>query len=128
MRQSSTEIHINKLVSWVDTPLYSIKLFSAFISPYTRVQLYCLFLVLWLYTVKIIFLKSNFNIYRVSKKYAKLVKRNLKLVRLIYNMLLFFNFAQSNLNFELLCVGIHQVLKDKWLFEHQFQVRNFCQL
>ena len=40
--------------------------------------------------------------------------------------------AQSNLNFELSLVGIHQVLREIWLFEHQFShwkfwtTSNFC--
>ena len=36
-------------------------------------------------------------------------------------MQLFLIFAQSNLNFELSFVEIHQVLKEIWPFEHKFQ-------
>ena len=43
-------------------------------------------------------------------------------------MLLFLELKQSNLNFELSFVGIHQVLKETWIFEHKFQARNFGQL
>ena len=64
----------------------------------------------------------------VSKMYAKLFKLNLKLITLITNMLLFLNSIQSDLNFEPSFVGIHQVLKEIWLFEHEFQARNFGQL
>ena len=66
---------------------------------------------------------------RVSQKtYAKLIKCNLKLIMLINNMLLFSNFTQSNLNFEPSFAGIHQVLREMWLFEPEFQARSFGQL
>ena len=42
-----------------------------------------------------------------------------------------FKFSQLrrylNLNFEPSFVGIYQVLKDIWLFEHEFQDRHFGQ-
>ena len=60
--------------------------------------------------------------------YTKLIKDNLKLIALIKNIKLFLDSKQSNLNFEHLFVGIHQVLREKWLFEHEFQTRNFGQL
>ena len=37
-------------------------------------------------------------------------------------------FLTSNLNFEALFFGIHQVLREIWLFEHEFEARNFGQL
>ena len=43
-------------------------------------------------------------------------------------MSLFLNFAQSYLNFEPSFVGIHQVLREIWRFELEFQARNFGQL
>ena len=46
----------------------------------------------------------------------------------INNMLLFLDSTQSNLNSKLSFVGIHQVLREIWLFEHKFQARNFWQL
>ena len=46
----------------------------------------------------------------------------------INNMLLLLDFARSNLNFEPSIVEIHQVLKEVWLFEHEFQARKFDQL
>ena len=36
--------------------------------------------------------------------------------------------TQSSLNFEPSFVEIHQVFREIWLFEHEFQVRNFGQL
>ena len=35
---------------------------------------------------------------------------------------------QSNLSFEPSFVGIYQVLTETWLFENEFQARNFAQL
>ena len=64
----------------------------------------------------------------LKKRYAKLIKRNLKLITSIINMKLFGNCAQSNLNFEPPFVGIHQVLREIWLFEQKFQARNFGRL
>ena len=46
----------------------------------------------------------------------------------IINILLSLNAMQSDLNFEPSFVGIHQVLKEIWLFEHEFQAINFGQL
>ena len=43
-------------------------------------------------------------------------------------MQLFLDSTQFNLNFEPSFVGIHQVLREMWLFEHEFQARNFGQL
>ena len=43
-------------------------------------------------------------------------------------MKLFSNFTQFNLNFESSFAGIHQVLREIWLFQHEFQARNFGQL
>ena len=43
-------------------------------------------------------------------------------------MQLLLDSKQSNLNFEPLFVGIHQVLRDIWLFEPEFQARTFSQL
>ena len=42
-------------------------------------------------------------------------------------MKLFLDFTQSNLNFERSFVTIHQVLRKIWLFENEFQARNFGQ-
>ena len=64
----------------------------------------------------------------VSKKYTKLIKYNLKLTRSISTMQLFLNFTQSNLNFEPSFVGIYQLLREIWVFEHEFHTRNFGQL
>ena len=55
-------------------------------------------------------------------KYTKLIKHNLELIALIKDS------KQFNLNFEHSFVGIHQVLREIWLFEHEFQTRNFGQL
>ena len=62
------------------------------------------------------------------KKYTKLIKRKLKLITSINNMQLLINSAQFNLNFEPWFAGIHQVLREIWLSEHEFQARNFGQL
>ena len=42
-------------------------------------------------------------------------------------MYLFLSSTQYNLNFEPLLVGIQQVLREIWLFEREFQARNFGQ-
>ena len=60
--------------------------------------------------------------------YAKLIKWNLKLIELIIIMSLFLNSIQSDINFEPSFVGIYQALREIWLFEHEFQARNFGQL
>ena len=52
----------------------------------------------------------------------------MKLMTSINNMYLLFNFTQSDLNFEPSFVEIHQVLREIWLFGHDFQTRNFSQL
>ena len=54
--------------------------------------------------------------------YTKLIKRNLKLITLINNTWLFLDSTQSNLNVEPSVARIHEVLKEKWLFEHNFQI------
>ena len=64
----------------------------------------------------------------LKEKYAKLIKRNLKLITSINNMQLFLDGTQFDLNFESSFVGIHQVLREMWLFEHELQTRNFGQL
>ena len=56
-----------------------------------------------------------------QKIYTKLIKHNLTLITSIDNTYLFLDFIQSNLNFEPSFVGIHQVLREIWLFEHKFQ-------
>ena len=43
-------------------------------------------------------------------------------------MQLFSDSAQSNLNLDSSFVGIHEVQRETWLFEHKFQDRNFGQL
>ena len=43
-------------------------------------------------------------------------------------MQLMLDFAQSNLNLVASFVEIYQVLREIWLFEHEFQTRNFWQL
>ena len=43
-------------------------------------------------------------------------------------MQLLLDSTQSNLNFEPSFVAILQVLREKWLFEHEFQARNFDQI
>ena len=62
------------------------------------------------------------------KNYTKLIKHNLELIALIENIKLFLDSKQSNLNFELSFVGIHKVLRGIWLFEQEFQTRNFGKL
>ena len=57
----------------------------------------------------------------LKNKHTKLSKSNLKLIMLINNILLFLDFTQRNLNFESSFVGIHQILREIWLFEHEFQ-------
>ena len=67
-------------------------------------------------SLKCVELAVKANAYRVSqKKYAKLIKRSLRLITSINDMLLFSDFAQSNLNFELSFVENHQVLREIWL-------------
>ena len=66
---------------------------------------------------------------RMSQKlYTKLIKHNLKLITSINKMQLVLDSTQSDLNFEPSFSGIHQVLRERWLFEHTFQARNFGQL
>ena len=60
--------------------------------------------------------------------YTKLINLNWKLTTLISNMKLFSDSAQSKLNFESSFVGIHEVMRETWLFEYKFQDRNFGQL
>ena len=43
-------------------------------------------------------------------------------------MYLILDFKQCNLNFELSFVRIRQVLREIWLFVHEFQAGNFGQL
>ena len=43
-------------------------------------------------------------------------------------MRLFLDSTQSNLNFEPSFVGIHRVLREICLFEHEFQTKNVGQL
>ena len=40
----------------------------------------------------------------------------------------FLDSTQSDLDFMSSFVGIHQVLREVWLFEHEFQARNLGQL
>ena len=47
---------------------------------------------------------------------------------LINDNKLFLDSKQSNFKFEPSFVGIHQLLRVIWLFEHEFQARNFGQL
>ena len=60
--------------------------------------------------------------------YGKLIKRNLRLITSINNMELYADSTLSNLKFDPSFAGIHQVLREIWLFEHKFQARNFGQL
>ena len=53
--------------------------------------------------------------------YTELIKHNLKSIASIINLLLFLNSIQSNLNFEPSFVDVHQVLREIWLFKHEFQ-------
>ena len=62
------------------------------------------------------------------KKYTKLIKHNLELIALIKNIELFLDSKQLNLNFERSFVGIHKVLREIWLFEHEFQTIIFGKL
>ena len=64
----------------------------------------------------------------LNKMDTKLIKSNLKLITLINNMQLFLDSAQSNSNFEPPVAGIHEVLREICLFEHNFQARKFGQL
>ena len=68
-------------------------------------------------------LKLGLHILGVLKKYTKLIESNLNLVMSINNMLLLLDFSQSNLNFEPSFVEVHQVLREMWLLEHEFQAR-----
>ena len=43
-------------------------------------------------------------------------------------MKLFIDCIQSSLYFEPFFIGIHQVLREIWLIEHEIQARNFGQL
>ena len=36
--------------------------------------------------------------------------------------------TQCNLNFEASFAGIHEILREMWLFERRFQAKNFGQL
>ena len=65
----------------------------------------------------------------VLKKYTKLMKCiNLKLITLINKIQLFFDSIQFSLKFEPSFVGIHKILREIWLFGHEFQTRNFGHL
>ena len=72
-------------------------------------------------------LRMNASSAGCLKRYTKLIKLNLKLITSIINMYLFLSSTQYNLNFEPLLVGIQQVLREIWLFEREFQARNFGQ-
>ena len=63
-----------------------------------------------------------------QKKDTKLIKRNLKLIIVIIICNWFQIPHNLSQNFKPLFVGIHQVLREIWLFEHKFQARNFGQL
>ena len=63
-----------------------------------------------------------------KRRYTKLIERNLKLVTSINIVKLLLDFTQSNLNFESLFVEICPVLREIWLFEREFQAKNFGQL
>ena len=52
----------------------------------------------------------------------------MKLTALINDIKLCLASKQSNLNFDPSFVGIHQVLREIWLFEHEFQATNCGQL
>ena len=54
----------------------------------------------------------------VSKKYTKFIKRNVKLITSINDILIIFDCKESNLTFEPSFVEIHQLLRNKWIFEH----------
>ena len=68
-------------------------------------------------------LKNLAKVAVVPKKYTKLIKRNLKSITSINNMKLFLTSKDSNFNFEPSFIGIHQVLRVIWPFEHEFQSR-----
>ena len=51
--------------------------------------------------------------------YTKLIKHNSTI-----NTVQFLNSIQSNLNVEPSFVGIHQVLREIWLFEHEFNFKS----
>ena len=68
------------------------------------------------------------NVIPGVKNVYKLMKRNLKLITSINSMQIFLVFKQSNLSFELSFVEIHQVLREIWLFEHEFQASKFGEL
>ena len=68
---------------------------------------------------------SQKDIYnKLYKKYTELIKHNLELIALIK---ILNYFKQSNLNFEHSFAGVHKVLREMWLFEHEFQSRNCWQ-
>ena len=48
------------------------------------------------------------------------IMHNLKLITLINDMYPLINCTQFNLHFEPALVEIHQVLREIWLFEHEF--------
>ena len=73
-------------------------------------------------------ISGKYLLHLPKKKYTKLIKCNLKLITLINNMQLFLDSTQSNLNFEPSFVAILQVLREIWLFGHEFQARNFDQI
>ena len=75
-------------------------------------------------------LERNFkDVCRVSqKKYTKLIKCNLKLITSINYVQLFLDCIQSNFDFKPSFDEIYQVLREIWLFEHEFQATNFGQL
>ena len=52
------------------------------------------------------------------------------LIALVKNIKLFLDSKESNLNFQNSSsfVGIHKVLREIWLSEHEFQTRNFGKL
>ena len=52
----------------------------------------------------------------------------MKLIASIQNILLVLYCTQSNLNFEPSIHGNQQVLRETWLFEHWFQIRNSVKL
>ena len=58
----------------------------------------------------------------------KLIKHNLEFIALIKSIKLFLDSKRSNLNFEHSFVEIYKVLREMWLFEHEFQTRIFCKL
>ena len=75
-----------------------------------------------------LFYKLRYHTGCLKMIYTNLIKRNLKLIMSINNIKLFLDFKESNLNSKPSFAGIHEVIREKWHFEHKCRTRNFGQL